>query len=60
MTLLIDNVRHGRVAREIELMVECGVAPKDALIAATSSAAKLSPESAANDTILPIRLTQVA
>lgn len=33
--------RHGRIAREIELMIECGMEPKDALIAATSSASKL-------------------
>ncbi len=29
--------RHGRIAREAELMVECGMEPRDALIAATSS-----------------------
>jgi imidazolonepropionase-like amidohydrolase len=37
--------RHGRIAREAELMVECGMEPRDALIAATSSAAKLLEES---------------
>ena len=37
--------RHGRIAREVELMVECGMEPRDALIAATSSAAKLLAES---------------
>jgi imidazolonepropionase-like amidohydrolase len=36
--------RHGRIAREVELMVECGMEPRDALIAATSSAAKLLDE----------------
>ena len=37
--------RHGRIAREVELMVECGMEPRDALIAGTSSAAKLLEES---------------
>ena len=36
--------RHGRIAREAELMVECGMEPQDALIAATSNAAKLIGE----------------
>ena len=36
--------RHGRIAREVELMVGCGMQPVDALIAATSSAAKLLEE----------------
>jgi imidazolonepropionase-like amidohydrolase len=36
--------RHGRMAREAELMVECGMEPRDALIAATSNAAKLIGE----------------
>lgn len=36
--------RHGRIAREAELMVECGMTPRDALVAATSSAAKLIGE----------------
>jgi imidazolonepropionase-like amidohydrolase len=36
--------RHGRIAREAELMVECGLDPRDALIAATSSAAALIGE----------------
>src|SRR5437867_7804758 len=36
--------RHGRIAREAELMVECGMEPHDALIAATSSASKLIGE----------------
>ena len=33
--------RHGRIAREAELMIECGMESRDALIAATSSAANL-------------------
>jgi len=37
--------RHGRIAREAELMVECGMEPRHALIAATSSAAALIGES---------------
>src|SRR5207244_4984476 len=37
--------RHGRIAREAELMVECGMEPRHALIAATSSAAGLIGES---------------
>ena len=36
--------RHGRIAREAELMVECGMEPRDALLAATSSAASLIGE----------------
>ena len=36
--------RHGRIVREAELMVECGMEPDDALIAGTSSAAKLIGE----------------
>src|SRR5712692_10221823 len=36
--------RHGRIAREAELMVECGMEPRDALIAGTSSAARLIGE----------------
>src|SRR2546427_12702974 len=36
--------RHGRIAREAELMVECGMEPRDTLIAATSSPASLIGE----------------
>src|SRR5438445_7192193 len=36
--------RHGRIAREAELMVECGMESRVALIAATSNAAKLIGE----------------
>ena len=36
--------RHGRIAREAELMVECGMEPRDSLLAATSSAAELIGE----------------
>ncbi|HUS17839.1 MAG TPA: amidohydrolase family protein [Chloroflexia bacterium] len=35
------SVRHGRIARELELMVECGLEPAAALRAATASAARL-------------------
>ncbi len=43
--------RHGRVAREIELMVECGMEPVQALRAATSAAARLLGEAAVRGTI---------
>jgi imidazolonepropionase-like amidohydrolase len=36
--------RHGRIAREAELMAESGMEPRDALVAATSSAASLIGE----------------
>ena len=36
--------RHGRIAREAELMVEAGMSPVDALKAATSNAARLIGE----------------
>ncbi len=36
--------RHGRVAREAELMVDCGMDPSSVLIAGTSSAARLIGE----------------
>jgi imidazolonepropionase-like amidohydrolase len=36
--------RHGRIAKEAELMVEAGMKPHDALMAATSSAARLIGE----------------
>src|SRR5256886_17276088 len=36
--------RHGRIAREAELMVECGLEPRDAIIAASSSASTLIGE----------------
>lgn len=36
--------RHGRIAREAELMVECGMRSQDAMMAATSRAAKLIGE----------------
>jgi len=35
------SVRHGRVAREVELMIECGLTPQAALQAGTSAAARL-------------------
>lgn len=37
--------RHGRIAREAELMVECGMETHDALLAGTSNAASLIGES---------------
>jgi imidazolonepropionase-like amidohydrolase len=36
--------RHGRLGREAELMVECGMDPKDALLAGTARAAELIGE----------------
>ena len=36
--------RHGRIAREAELMAECGLEPRHVLMAATSSASKLIGE----------------
>ncbi len=36
--------RHGRIAREAELMAECGMDPQSALVAATSNAATLIGE----------------
>jgi imidazolonepropionase-like amidohydrolase len=44
-------VRHGRIAREIELMVECGMEPAAALAAATRSGAALMGELDARGTI---------
>ena len=37
--------RHGRIAREAELMVDCGMNVQDVLLAATSRAAELIGES---------------
>jgi imidazolonepropionase-like amidohydrolase len=45
------SVRHGRIAREIELMVECGMDPAAALRAATRSGATLMGELAERGTI---------
>ena len=36
--------RHGRIAREAELMVDAGMAPRDALLAGTANAARLIGE----------------
>jgi imidazolonepropionase-like amidohydrolase len=36
--------RHGRIAREAELMVECGMKERDVMLAATSNAAELIGE----------------
>lgn len=43
--------RHGRVAREVELMVECGMEPVDALRAGTAVAAQLLGEADGRGTI---------
>jgi imidazolonepropionase-like amidohydrolase len=37
--------RHGRIAREAELMIEAGMKPYEALVAGTSNAARLVGES---------------
>jgi len=47
------SVRHGRIAREIELMVECGMAPAAALQAATQGGARLLGEEARRGAIAP-------
>lgn len=44
-------VRHGRIAREIELMIECGMEPAAALRAATSEGARLMGEAEQRGTI---------
>ena len=45
------SVRHGRIAREIELMIECGMDPAGALQAATRNGAALMGETAERGTI---------
>lgn len=45
------SVRHGRIAREIELMIECGMEPAAALRAATAEGARLLGEAAERGTI---------
>lgn len=45
------SVRHGRIAREIELMIDCGMAPAAALRAATINGATLLGEAHARGTI---------
>ncbi len=45
------SVRHGRIAREIELMVECGMEPAAALQAATRNGACLMGEAGERGTI---------
>lgn len=45
------SVRHGRIAREIELMIDCGMEPAAALRAATREAACLLGEAAERGTI---------
>ena len=45
------SVRHGRLAREIELMIDCGMEPAAALAAATREGARLMGEAAERGTI---------
>lgn len=45
------SVRHGRIAREIELMIDCGMDPAAALRAATRDGAALMGEAAQRGTI---------
>ncbi len=45
------SVRHGRLAREIELMIECGMQPTAALLAATQNGARLMGEANERGTI---------
>ena len=44
-------MRHGRIAREIELMIECGMKPAAALQAATFEGARLMGEANERGTI---------
>jgi imidazolonepropionase-like amidohydrolase len=45
------SVRHGRIAREIELMIACGMEPAQALQAATREGARLMGEASERGTI---------
>jgi imidazolonepropionase-like amidohydrolase len=45
------SVRHGRLAREIELMIACGMEPMGALQAATQEGARLMSEATERGTI---------
>jgi imidazolonepropionase-like amidohydrolase len=45
------SVRHGRLAREIELMIACGMEPAAALAAATREGARLMGEAAERGTV---------
>ena len=45
------SVRHGRIAREVELMIDCGMEPAVALQAATREGARLMGEADARGTI---------
>jgi imidazolonepropionase-like amidohydrolase len=45
------SVRHGRIAREVELMIECGMGPAAALQAATREGARLMGEADERGTI---------
>ncbi|MBI3538393.1 MAG: amidohydrolase family protein [Chloroflexi bacterium] len=51
--------RHGRIAREIELMIECGMAPVEALIAGTARAAQLIGEEEARGVIAPGKIADL-
>jgi imidazolonepropionase-like amidohydrolase len=53
------SVRHGRIAREIELMIECGMEPAVALQAATREGAALLGEAAERGTIEPGKLADL-
>src|SRR5262249_48664911 len=53
------SVRHGRIAREIELMVDCGMEPAAALGAATRAGAALLGESAERGTIEPGKIADL-
>jgi imidazolonepropionase-like amidohydrolase len=45
------SVRHGRIAREVELMIDCGMEPAAALQAATREGARLIGAADARGTI---------
>jgi imidazolonepropionase-like amidohydrolase len=53
------SVRHGRIAREIELMIDCGMEPAAALQAATLGGAALLGEAAERGTIEPGKLADL-
>ncbi len=53
------SVRHGRIAREVELMIECGMEPAAALVAATREGAHLMGEVAERGTIEPGKIADL-